>query len=127
MRAQLLGKGDGFLGRSFTAGLPRRRLLPLPGEGRRAVLVSRYGHNALAKRCWRTRSGMVARLSRCPRRCVKELAITDTELSAAQFMMSCQATLFQPFIFQAKPTPTARRSTRSSTAPCGCSSRAYRI
>jgi AcrR family transcriptional regulator len=36
----------------------------------------------------------------------KELAITDTELAAAQFMMSCQATLFQPFIFQAKPTPT---------------------
>lgn len=35
-----------------------------------------------------------------------ELAIDDTELAAAQFMMSCQATLFQPFIFQAKPTPT---------------------
>lgn len=36
----------------------------------------------------------------------KELEIKDTELAAAQFMMSCQATLFQPFIFQAKPTPT---------------------
>ncbi len=36
-----------------------------------------------------------------------ELKIEDTELTAAQFMMSCQATLFQPFIFQAKPTPTA--------------------
>lgn len=35
----------------------------------------------------------------------EELSITDTELAAAQFMMSCQATLFQPFIFQAKPTP----------------------
>jgi AcrR family transcriptional regulator len=35
-----------------------------------------------------------------------ELKIDDTELAAAQFMMSCQATLFQPFIFQAKPTPT---------------------
>jgi AcrR family transcriptional regulator len=38
----------------------------------------------------------------------KELKIKDTELAAAQFMMSCQATLFQPFIFQAKPTPTAQ-------------------
>ncbi|UGV25744.1 TetR/AcrR family transcriptional regulator [Rhodopseudomonas boonkerdii] len=35
-----------------------------------------------------------------------ELKIEDTELAAAQFMMSCQATLFQPFIFQAKPSPT---------------------
>lgn len=35
-----------------------------------------------------------------------ELKIGDTELAAAQFMMSCQATLFQPFIFQAKPTPS---------------------
>jgi AcrR family transcriptional regulator len=35
-----------------------------------------------------------------------ELKIQDTELAAAQFMMACQATLFQPFIFQAKPTPT---------------------
>jgi len=36
-----------------------------------------------------------------------ELKISDTELAGAQFMMSCQATLFQPFIFQAKPTPDA--------------------
>jgi AcrR family transcriptional regulator len=35
-----------------------------------------------------------------------ELKIDDSELAAAQFMMSCQATLFQPFIFQAKPSPT---------------------
>lgn len=35
-----------------------------------------------------------------------ELKIDDTELAAAQFMMACQATLFQPFIFQAKPTPS---------------------
>lgn len=35
-----------------------------------------------------------------------ELKIDDSELAAAQFMMSCQATLFQPFIFQAKPTPS---------------------
>ena len=36
----------------------------------------------------------------------KELAIGNTELAAAQFMMMCQATLFQPYIFQVKPTPT---------------------
>ncbi len=36
-----------------------------------------------------------------------ELKIDDSELAAAQFMMSCQATLFQPFIFQAKPTPSS--------------------
>lgn len=36
----------------------------------------------------------------------KELAIDNCELAAAQFMMMCQATLFQPYIFQVKPTPT---------------------
>lgn len=36
----------------------------------------------------------------------KELAIDNTELAAMQFMMMCQATLFQPYIFQAKPAPT---------------------
>jgi len=37
---------------------------------------------------------------------VKELAIDDCELAAMQFMMMCQATLFQPYVFQAKPAPT---------------------
>jgi AcrR family transcriptional regulator len=39
---------------------------------------------------------------------VKEqhLVIDNTQLAAAQFMMMCQATLFQPYIFQAKPAPT---------------------
>jgi AcrR family transcriptional regulator len=37
----------------------------------------------------------------------KELAIDDCELAAMQFMMMCQATLFQPYVFQAKPAPTA--------------------
>lgn len=36
----------------------------------------------------------------------KHLSIDDTQLAAAQFMMMCQATLFQPYIFQAKPAPT---------------------
>jgi AcrR family transcriptional regulator len=35
-----------------------------------------------------------------------ELAIDDTELAAWQFMQMCQATLFQAFIFQAKPAPS---------------------
>ncbi len=37
----------------------------------------------------------------------EELAIDNCDLAAAQFMMMCQATLFQPYIFQVKPTPTA--------------------
>ena len=35
-----------------------------------------------------------------------ELAIADLELAASQFMMCCQASLFLPFIFQAKPAPS---------------------
>ncbi len=37
------------------------------------------------------------------------LAIEDTQLAASQFMLTCQATLFLPFIFQAAPPPTAAR------------------
>ena len=35
-----------------------------------------------------------------------DLAIEDASLAASQFMMCCQATLFMPFIFQAKPAPS---------------------
>jgi AcrR family transcriptional regulator len=38
-----------------------------------------------------------------------DLAIEDCELAATQFMQMCQATLFQPFIFQAAPAPSAER------------------
>jgi AcrR family transcriptional regulator len=38
-----------------------------------------------------------------------DLAIDDCELAATQFMQMCQATLFQPFIFQAAPAPSAGR------------------
>lgn len=38
---------------------------------------------------------------------VHELSIDDYQLAAAQFMMMCQATLFQPYIFQARPAPSA--------------------
>jgi AcrR family transcriptional regulator len=37
---------------------------------------------------------------------IKELAIDDCELAAAQYMRMCQATLFEPYVFQAKPSPT---------------------
>src|SRR3954470_8985579 len=37
------------------------------------------------------------------------LAIGDCELAATQFMQMCQATLFQPFIFQAAPAPSTER------------------
>ena len=37
------------------------------------------------------------------------LAIEDFELAATQFMLSCQATLFLPFVFQAKPAPSRER------------------
>ncbi len=35
-----------------------------------------------------------------------ELVMEDTHLAAWQFMQMCQATLFQAFIFQAKPAPS---------------------
>src|SRR5712675_1297831 len=41
-----------------------------------------------------------------------DLEIEDSELAATQFMQMCQATLFQPFIFQAAPAPSAERSAR---------------
>lgn len=38
-----------------------------------------------------------------------DLVIDDCELAAWQFMQMCQATLFQAFIFQAKPAPSAEQ------------------
>jgi AcrR family transcriptional regulator len=35
-----------------------------------------------------------------------DLAIDDSALAGTQFMQLCQASLFQPFIFQAKPAPS---------------------
>ncbi|MBN8982336.1 MAG: TetR/AcrR family transcriptional regulator [Rhizobiales bacterium] len=35
-----------------------------------------------------------------------ELAIDDCSLASPQFLMMCQATIFQPYIFQAKPAPS---------------------
>ena len=36
----------------------------------------------------------------------RKVAIGDCYLAAAQFVMMCQATLFQPYVFQVKPAPT---------------------
>lgn len=41
-----------------------------------------------------------------------ELVIDDCSLASPQFMMMCQATLFQPYIFQAKPAPSAEQIER---------------
>jgi AcrR family transcriptional regulator len=40
---------------------------------------------------------------------LKELAIDDCQLAAAQFLLMCQASLFLPFIFQAAPAPSPER------------------
>jgi len=37
------------------------------------------------------------------------LRIDDCQFAASQFMMTCQASLFLPFIFQASPVPTPER------------------
>ena len=41
-----------------------------------------------------------------------ELDIPDCDLAANQFMETCKATLFLPYIFQAAPTPSAADMTR---------------
>jgi AcrR family transcriptional regulator len=41
----------------------------------------------------------------------RELAIDDTQLAASQFMLTCQASLFLPLVFQAAPPPSAERMT----------------
>ena len=41
-----------------------------------------------------------------------EIVTDDCQLSASQFMMCCQASLFLPFIFQAAPAPTPAQIAR---------------
>jgi AcrR family transcriptional regulator len=38
-----------------------------------------------------------------------DVAMSDCQLAASQFMMMCQASLFLPFIFQAAPPPSTAR------------------
>lgn len=69
----------------------------MPDVGRR------FYENVIALTMRRLADYLAARVK------AKELKIDDCELAAAQFMMMCQATLFQPYIFQAKPAPTPAR------------------
>src|SRR3977135_324115 len=48
-----------------------------------------------------------------------QLAIDDCELAATQFMQMCQATLFQPFIFQAAPDATHDEIARAGESGIG--------
>jgi len=67
----------------------------MPDVGRR------FYENVLQHSINRLASYLTARVE------AHELEIEDCELAAAQFMMMCQATLFQPYIFQARPAPTS--------------------
>jgi AcrR family transcriptional regulator len=66
----------------------------MPDVGRR------FYENVIALTVRRLADYLAARVK------ANELKIDDCELAAAQFMMMCQATLFQPYIFQARPAPT---------------------
>src|SRR6201991_3017391 len=63
----------------------------------------RFYENAVALRMRRLSAYLNAHVA------TGDLAIEDCELAAAQFMQMCQATLFQPFIFQAAPAPSTER------------------
>ena len=56
-----------------------------------------------------------------------DLTIHDCQLAAAQFMQMCQATLFQPFIFQAAPAPSAERIARVVASATRMFLAAYRV
>jgi AcrR family transcriptional regulator len=63
----------------------------------------RYYENVLENTIHRLANYLEARVNR------GELTIGDCQLAASQFMMTCQASLFLPFIFQAAPPPSAER------------------
>jgi AcrR family transcriptional regulator len=90
------------------------RLLCRPGGGSamRTVMAiaermpevgRRFYENVVALKIRRLAAYLDARVA------TGDLAIEDCQLAAAQFMQMCQATLFQPFIFQVTPTPSAAR------------------
>jgi AcrR family transcriptional regulator len=93
------------------------RLLCRPGGGSatRTVMAiaermpdvgRRYYENVVALTSRRLAAYLEARVA------AGDLAIEDCELAATQFTQMCQATLFQPFIFQAAPAPSAARIAR---------------
>ncbi|QPF83308.1 TetR/AcrR family transcriptional regulator [Bradyrhizobium genosp. L] len=66
-------------------------------------LGSRFYTHVLAHTVERFANYLEARATR------DALVIDDYELAAWQFMQMCQATLFQAFLFQAKPSPSPER------------------
>jgi AcrR family transcriptional regulator len=69
----------------------------MPDVGRR------YYGNVLEKTINRLAAYLQAHVT------AKELAIDDCQLAASQFMLTCQAALFLPLIFQAAPPPSTER------------------
>jgi AcrR family transcriptional regulator len=69
----------------------------MPDVGRR------YYERALEKTISRLADYLDARVRQ------RELAIADCQLAASQFLLTCQASLFLPFIFQAAPPPSQER------------------
>jgi AcrR family transcriptional regulator len=63
----------------------------------------RFYENVIARTIRRLAGYLEARVA------AGDLEIDDCELAATQFMQMCQATLFQPFIFQAAPAPSVAR------------------
>ncbi len=55
-----------------------------------------------------------------------ELAIDDCSLASPQFLMMCQATIFQPYIFQAKPAPSKAHIERVVESATGVFLNMYR-
>ncbi|MDB5504775.1 MAG: transcriptional regulator, TetR family [Tardiphaga sp.] len=56
-----------------------------------------------------------------------ELVTDDCQLAASQFMMSCQASLFMPFIFQAAPAPSSAEIARVVNSATRMFLAAYRV
>jgi AcrR family transcriptional regulator len=70
----------------------------MPDVGRR------FYDNVIAHAIARLAAYLDARAS------VGELRMEDSTLAASQFMMTCQASLFLPFVFQAASAPSAERT-----------------
>jgi AcrR family transcriptional regulator len=81
----------------------------------------RFYQNVIALKIRRLAGYLEARVA------AGDLEIGDCELAAAQFMQMCQATLFQPFIFQAAPAPSAERIARVVESATRMFLAAYRV
>jgi AcrR family transcriptional regulator len=58
---------------------------------------------------------------------VGELKVEDSMLAASQFMMTCQASLFLPFVFQAAAAPSAERTAQVVESATRMFLAAYRV